>query len=178
MTKYPISPEDRALFRDMMRDVTPLDQKTPPAIPLKSKLQHREPIKPKDYDLSDYYADPVQSDSILKYHRHGISPKQTQILKSGQLAWTAKLDLHGLRPDEAKDRLNHFLAYHLNNQHRWVLIIHGKGGRFGEAPVLKNLINHWLRQIPDVLAFHSALPKHGGAGAMYVLLRRVDNEEN
>ncbi len=173
--KNSVSADDRALFRNMMRDVTPLNQKnTRPHIQVTSKTQYIEPHRPIDYDLSDYYAEPVQSDSILKYHRHGLSAKQTQSLKSGQLSYTAKLDMHGLRPDEAKDRLSRFITQQLQNQHRWVLIIHGKGGRFGEAPVLKNLINHWLRQIPDVLAFHSALPKHGGTGAMYVLLRRVD----
>jgi|GEM_PF-590146 len=122
-------------------------------------------------DLSDYYANPVQSESLLHYHQPGVSRLQVHALKTGKLSYQAKLDLHGLKPDAAKERLNQFLTQQIQLQHCWVLIIHGKGGRFGEAPVLKNLINRWLPQIPRVLGFHSAQPKHGGAGATYVLLK-------
>ncbi len=122
-------------------------------------------------DLSDYYANPVQSESLLHYHQPGVSRLQVHALKTGNLSYQAKIDLHGLKPDAAKERLNQFLSQQIQLQHRWILIIHGKGGRFGEAPVLKNLVNHWLPQISRVLGFHSAQPKHGGAGATYVLLK-------
>lgn len=55
---------------------------------------------------------------------------------------------------------------------RCLLIIHGKGGIQGAPPVIKNLLNRWLPQINEVIAFHSALPKDGGSGAIYVLLKR------
>lgn len=127
-------------------------------------------------DLSDYYATPVQSESLLIYHQPGIGRMQIQSLRTGQLSYQAKLDLHGLKADDAKIHVTQFLSGQVQAQHRWVLIIHGKGGRFGEAPVLKNLVNHWLRQIPTVLAFHSAQPKHGGAGAVYVLLKTTAHQ--
>jgi DNA-nicking Smr family endonuclease len=64
---------------------------------------------------------------------------------------------------------------------RTVLLIHGKGenspGRGLEqerASVIKGYVNHWLRQLPSVQAFHSARPQHGGTGAVYVLLRKGD----
>ncbi|HVT62901.1 MAG TPA: Smr/MutS family protein [Legionellaceae bacterium] len=166
-----ISPEDRALFHAMMRDVVPLSKKNLANQAEKTIPPQRSPIIV-DYDLSDYYQEPVQAEDTIKYHRAGLRNTQIQVLKAGQLIYTAKLDLHGFKPDEAKSRLSQFIYHHVHEGHRWVLIIHGKGGRFGEIPVLKNLINHWLRQIPDVLAFHSALPKHGDTGAVYVLLRR------
>jgi DNA-nicking Smr family endonuclease len=54
-----------------------------------------------------------------------------------------------------------------------VRIIHGKGnGSRHRGPVLKQKINHWLRQRDEVLAFCSARPMDGGTGAIYVLLRR------
>lgn len=40
------------------------------------------------------------------------------------------------------------------------------------APCNKNLLNRWLPQMNEVIAFHSALPKDGGSGAIYVLLKR------
>jgi len=39
--------------------------------------------------------------------------------------------------------------------------------------VIKNKVNSWLRQHQDVLAFHSAMPKDGGNGAVYVLLKKL-----
>lgn len=184
--KIPISPEDQALFRKEMEDVTPLTAKKPklaaatrPLPPmLKRPRDLFEDLAPKVNlweDLSDYYANPVQAESMLSYHRSGIGRAQIQALHTGNLRYQAKLDLHGLKPDAAKEQLSQFLIRQIQQQHRWILVIHGKGGRFGETPVLKNLVNHWLRQIPTVLAFHSAQSKHGGTGAMYVLLKNIDN---
>jgi DNA-nicking Smr family endonuclease len=178
----PLSPEDLALFQAEMRHVTPLKtsepkhhapRPNPPPIRKKVPVLLEPPAQ--QWDLSDYYADPVQSESLLNYHQAGVSKAQIHALKTGSLHYQAKLDLHGLKADIAKDRLCDFLNRQVQAQHRWVLIIHGKGGRFGEAPVLKNLVNHWLKQIPSVLAYHSAHPKHGGTGAVYVLLKNLDN---
>ena len=51
-----------------------------------------------------------------------------------------------------------------------VRIIHGKGLRSEGAPVLKMLVDRVLRLRGDVLAFASAPPAQGGAGAVLVLL--------
>lgn len=182
MTKKPsLSSEDSDYFQHAMRDVTPLKTPKPklnlkpappPAGPVRRKAVYSAPKSTTLWDLADYYAEPVQAESLLYYQQPGVSKAQTQALKTGNLTYQAKLDLHGLKPDSAKDRLIHFLQGAVENQQRWVLIIHGKGGQFGEAPVLKNLVNRWLMQIPIVLAFHSAHPKHGGTGAVYVLLQQ------
>ncbi|MCX7090317.1 MAG: Smr/MutS family protein [Legionellales bacterium] len=186
--KNHISAEDQTLFNHEMRDVTPLKKQKPKertdSVREPFKLRRREAVSQSLenrarsqadililQDLSDYYATAVQSESHLTYHQTGIGRMQIQALRTGQITYQAKLDLHGLKADDAKLYLTQFLSKQLQAQHRWVLIIHGKGGRFGEAPVLKNLVNHWLQQIPTVLAFHSAQPKHGGAGAVYVLLK-------
>lgn len=191
--KTTLSPEDQALFQKEMRGVKPLDPvhtsrhnepTLPPAyVPRlagRSAGGHRQGEQATGlckgtrtllYDLSDYYANPIQAESHLSYQQFGVGKKQMDGLRKGELVYQGKLDLHGLHPDAAKERLIQFLNNHIALQHRWVLIIHGKGGRFGEAPVLKNLVNHWLPQIPSVLAFRSAQPKHGGTGAVYVLLK-------
>jgi DNA-nicking Smr family endonuclease len=50
-------------------------------------------------------------------------------------------------------------------------VIHGKGRGSGQrGPVLKHVVNHWLRRMDGVLAFASARPVDGGTGAAYVLL--------
>ena len=49
---------------------------------------------------------------------------------------------------------------------------HGKGEDSATPARLKSYTNAWLRQLPEVLAFHSAQRRHGGYGATYVLLRK------
>jgi DNA-nicking Smr family endonuclease len=52
-----------------------------------------------------------------------------------------------------------------------VRVIHGKGlGSGPRGPVLKNVVNIWLRRAEVVVAFGSARPLDGGNGAVYVLL--------
>ena len=179
--KNPISAEDQALFRETMRDVTPLDQAPKPTHTPKPRPAHPAATcdaLPRKYDLSDYYYEPVHSESILSFFRAGLSQKQIHSLKSGNIRYEASLDLHGLNPDDAKDKLTAFIHLQRLHHKRTVLIVHGKGGRYHQAPVLKNLVNHWLAQIPDVLAFHSAHPKHGGSGAAYVLLSSIKKEDS
>jgi len=42
----------------------------------------------------------------------------------------------------------------------------------GKRPMIKSHVNTWLRQHPQVLGFTSCLPRHGGTGALYVMLKR------
>jgi len=56
-----------------------------------------------------------------------------------------------------------------------VLVITGKGGRTSGDGVLRAAVPRWLNEAPNrtrLLAFTPAQPKHGGAGALYLLLRR------
>lgn len=178
----PLSPEDLALFQAEMQQVTRLKRskaklslQRPVPMPLRKRSPDDHESTHLSFDLSDYYGCSVQAESLLTYQQPGVSKTQIHALKTGHLLYQGKLDLHGMKPDTAKERFSHFLSQQLQLGHRWVLIIHGKGGRFGEAPVLKNLVHHWLQQIPTVLAFQSAQPKHGGTGAVYVLLKNLDN---
>lgn len=131
---------------------------------------------PPGMTLSSYYTDEVLAHTTLSYVSHGIPAKRFRELKTGTIPWQAKLDLHGLTTEDARETLLAFILRQYEAGHRSILIIHGKGGVHGEAPVLKNLVNHWLKQIPTVLAFHSAKPKDGGTGALYVLLKRQRHE--
>jgi DNA-nicking Smr family endonuclease len=178
--KSTLSEDDKALFQDVMRTVKPLKPGKKVAaehIQVAKKPIIKPPPEPPSLDypktaLSSYYAEPVNSDSILYYCKTGF-PKKQLLHAHKQQPWQARLDLHGLRPETAQAELCNFIAQQLQSQHRYVLVIHGKGGRFGEAPVLKNLVNRWLQQLPEVLAFHSAVAKDGGSGAVYIILQRA-----
>lgn len=178
MSNNKLTDDDKDLFRTMMQNVKPLD-KTKKA-DIKPQRPSEKPTRKvnyaeqstTNYNLSNYYTADVSSDSILTYCKQSIPRKRLTELKSGQIPWQARLDLHGLRPDNARDALCQFIEQQCNIGNRCLLVIHGKGGLRGEAPVLKNHVNHWLQQIPQILAFHSALPRDGGCGALYVLLQR------
>lgn len=83
-----------------------------------------------------------------------------------------ELDLHGYNVVEAKSAIYEFFDECKKQHVRYVHIIHGKGYRSEQKiPVLKTHVAYWLPQHGDVLAFSSALPKDGGTGALYVLLK-------
>ncbi|CEK09808.1 Smr/MutS family protein [Legionella hackeliae] len=174
-----LSDEDKALFRKMAGDVKPLQYNKKvdfiaekPRVPAAKSQDVFRPQNDPEIYLSDYYTDEVQANTLLSYSSPSIPHKRFRELKSGQIKWESRLDLHGLRPEAAKDALINYIFEQTALTHRCLLIIHGKGSYNGEPPILKNLVNHWLRQFPQVLAFYSALGRDGGSGALYVLLKR------
>lgn len=172
----PLSDDDKALFQSVMSTVKPLH--TTPRAPNTisavtfSQKPHKlaTPQTPAPY-LSNHYTDTVHAETMLTYHRN-LSKRQIRELKNGLFSIQARLDLHGLTLDGAQASIRAFIEQQIQLSHRYLLIIHGKGSRHGEAPILKNHVNHWLKQLSCVLAFHSAKPYDGGAGAVYVLLKR------
>jgi DNA-nicking Smr family endonuclease len=111
-----------------------------------------------------------------------LERKLKRDLARGRGAIDAALDLHGLNQAEAHHALRGFLSAAQARGDRLVIVVTGKGGRPGasswidEPGVLKRLAPHWLRA-PDlrhiVLGFEEAQRQHGGAGALYVRLRRM-----
>lgn len=180
MTNDLISDEDRDLFRQAMRTVEPLNQVKPKAgieretvkfVRHQAELQS-PPSSVEPVYLSSQYSENTHADSLLTYRVASLPIKRFKQLQKGLIPWQARMDLHGLRVDDAADKLRQFIRTQTEIGHRCVLIIHGKGGHHGETPVIKSYTNHWLKQFPEILAFHSALPRDGGTGAVYVLLRR------
>jgi DNA-nicking Smr family endonuclease len=75
--------------------------------------------------------------------------------------------------EKARETLWDFLAEAVKFEVRCVRVTHGKAARLdGKRPMLKSHVNTWLRQHPQVLGFVSCQAKHGGTGALYVLLKR------
>jgi len=91
-----------------------------------------------------------------------------------------RIDLHGMTQADAHAALAHFLRRAQGRGARVVLVITGKGARAGESfserGVLKRQVPHWLESAalrPLIVGFESAGVGHGGAGALYVRLRRA-----
>jgi DNA-nicking Smr family endonuclease len=128
--------------------------------------------------FSDYYdADgEVSSDETLFFTRPGIQQRKLQQLRRGRLSVGAELDMHGMTVAVARNELVQFIASCREQHIRCARIIHGKGySTGGQAPVLKNRLNNWLRQHHEVLAFSSAPRNAGGSGAVNVLLRAASS---
>ncbi len=185
MSDDSLSDEDKALFREQMQQVTPLKKsakiknknKPPPCVVPKPQRRRQitPPVTPQ-YFLSDFIAETVYTDSVLSYKCPSLSQQRFSALRKGQIHWEARLDLHGLHIDEARASLCQFIHQQQKNHKRCVLIIHGKGGHDGSPPLIKNKVNRWLPQMDEVLAFHSALAKDGGLGALYVFLKKAQND--
>ncbi|CEG57679.1 Smr/MutS family protein [Legionella fallonii] len=130
-----------------------------------------------NYSLSDFISDPVTSDAVLSYSKSRVPTKSVHALKNGQIAWDAMLDLKGLKTEAAREALIQFISSQAQIYERCVLIIHGKDSRHGVPPLIKNLVNQWLPQLDEVLAFYSAQVKDGGLEAVYVLLKKASRTD-
>jgi DNA-nicking Smr family endonuclease len=106
----------------------------------------------------------------------GLDPRLLRRLRRGDFAWQAHLDLHGMTAPTAREAVAAFLSSAVRAGCRCVLIVHGRGlNSKDQTPVLKERLKGWLARgsaARVVLAFASARPCDGGAGALYVLLRR------
>lgn len=118
---------------------------------------------------------PPELPSLRPGHSPGLDKRRAQRLRRGQMPVEGSIDLHGLTQKQAAHALGAFLADAQEVGRRCVLVITGKGDAKGEAGVLRAMAPRWLNEPPNrarVLAFEIAQPKHGGQGALYVLLRR------
>jgi DNA-nicking Smr family endonuclease len=177
--KSKVSQADLLLFHETMKGTKPLKNKSKISLTQKTTTQRREAPESDPFPVfpfSDWETlDPVTGDTFISFARNGISHKVLRNLSKGQYNTDAILDLHRMTVAQAREAVTLFLAESVAEKARVVLIIHGKG-RPNQLPILKNKLNHWLREVEFILAFCSAASKHGSRGALYVLLKRVQGE--
>ena len=117
----------------------------------------------------------LDTDDALSFRRRGVGVDVVRKLRRGVWVLQGELDLHGLRRDEARERLSAFMRDAARSGKRCVRIVHGKGhGSPGREPVLKAKVKSWLVQRSEVLAFTYARAADGGHGALIVLLKPGD----
>jgi DNA-nicking Smr family endonuclease len=103
----------------------------------------------------------------------GIDRRSWLRLKRGQVVIEGTIDLHGLTQEQAHERLGRFLGEAQQSGLRCLLVVTGKG--LAHGGVLRHMVPRWLNEGGNrgrVLAFAPAQPKHGGAGALYLLIRK------
>jgi DNA-nicking Smr family endonuclease len=175
-----IKNDDASLFLAEMGDVTPLKPDNKIKINKKPKKAPIRPVNKFDSSaINDVFSDlEIMEDcpDILSFSRSGLQHNVLKKLRQGKNPVELTLDLHGLTVAQARIELSNFLGECEAAGIRHVIIIHGKGYRSKDKPVIKPMLNRWLREVDNVLAFHTALPKDGGSGAVYVLLKKPEVE--
>lgn len=168
--------EERALWRAAMHGVRPLakhigaTRAEPPAgdapSPKTAKPARRPVPRPPIAKLPD----------LAPGVAPGVDRRSAERLRRGERRIDARLDLHGMTQDEAHRALDAFLDRAELAEWRCVLVITGKGRAGSSAGgVLRAAVPRWLNEAPNrarLLAIAAAQPKDGGAGALYLLLRR------
>lgn len=116
------------------------------------------------------------SDEYQYGHIRGLDSRLFQKLKSGAYSVEGHTDLHGLTLEAAHDALVFFVRESYLAGRRCVLVVTGRGRNSpGGQGLIKLEVQNWLTREPlkrAVLAFCTALPRDGGPGALYLLLRR------
>lgn len=181
-----LSKEDLRIWRAVAESVAPLPGKAlpPPEEPLpdvpppvggkapaklRTTADTKAPARPRPSALHELDATTA----------HGIDHRMAQRFRRGQLPIDSHLDLHGMTRERAHEALNRFLATAQARGDRCIVVVTGKGQKGPLEPhtgVLKATLPRWLNDAPNrarVLAFAPARPQHGGAGAFYVLLKRM-----
>lgn len=174
--------EDRALWDEIAKSFKPLPGR-------RTKIGN----EPEALEAEDQIAKGIEKrkrpviPSLPLKHRDPPAPPLAPIdrklktkLSRGSAGIDAKLDLHGHTQAEAKSRLLRFLETAQAREHALVLVITGKGkrsddSRASEGGVLKRQVPLWL-SLPEfrslVIGFEEAGIRHGGAGALYIRVRR------
>jgi DNA-nicking Smr family endonuclease len=160
------TPAEVELWRRARADAEPVADKPPGAVPATATAKPAlETAIGRTQTLAPTALDP---------HRPiGIDRRSWLRLKRGQVTIEETVDLHGLTQEQAHARLTRFLAEAQSAGLRCVVVVTGKGLLTGG--VLRHMVPRWLNEGANrerVLAFAPAQPKHGGAGALYLLIRR------
>lgn len=173
---------DASAFRDEMVDVTPY-QHEHKAVMRRSmqrpgfvdEARRNSAVFSKKHD-SNHLATEITSMvgpcDLLEWKKIGVQDSVYRKLRLGKLPIEASLDLHHMTVAQAREAVFKFIHACQQADLRTVVITHGKGIQSPVPAKLKSFVNHWLPELPAVLAFHSAQPLHGGTGAVYVLIQK------
>ncbi|HQI02803.1 MAG TPA: Smr/MutS family protein [Deltaproteobacteria bacterium] len=180
-------PDDEELFQHAMKGVRPMsnDSITPEPVDPKALLASvQESLRRQDQEVVDALYGLVKgtdrfdvscTGEYLEGHVIPMDPATMKKLKEGELTIESHLDLHGYTKQAAEAALISFILNSHAMGHRVVLVIHGRGLKSSQGPVLKEHLVRWLTTgslSHLILAFCSARPCDGGTGALYVLLKR------
>ena len=179
---HPLDDDDAALFRQHVGEARPLSvegERIGPAHRARRQRNRATDREPGETDAGGFDGgfDPgsfanIERGTRIEFARPGLQRREIRRLRRGQHPVQDQLDLHGLFASEAERAVLEFVDRSRERGLRCVRIIHGKGRSSAKGrPVLKAVVDRWLRRCDGVLAFCPAPVNAGGTGAVHVLLR-------
>lgn len=168
-------------------DVKPLKQETIDYVPgVKDSLAKqikRQNIEQQLQLINNYLSmecsELVEPYAQLNYKKPGVQDGVFKNLRLGKYKIERVINLQQQKFEQARENLFNQVTQAYQSGTRCILIKHGIGLHSKPTPaMLKSYVNLWLKQIPQVIAFHSALPQHSGYGATYVLLQKNESEKS
>lgn len=169
-----LTDEERILWGEVARTIAALPGKTVPV----PALAETAPAAPPPAILA---VQPAQRPGAEPSgHHHFFDAPTRKKLAKGRLPIEARVDLHDMNQAQAHGLLLSFLHRAHARGLRHVLVITGKGASYGSDGVLKRAVPVWLTTPPFralVSGAADAARTHGGAGALYIRLRRGPGEK-
>jgi DNA-nicking Smr family endonuclease len=182
MSDRPLTAGEKALWQKFIETVEPLDQgrlKRVEGLPVASKRRDLSgPITAESFGGKS--AVPLRDQKPVPT-RHGLDGGWDRRLAKGMVRPDVTVDLHGYTLSSAHGRLDSALQLSIAAGHRAILLVTGKARndderrREGGRGAIRAAITDWLaasRHASHIAAVRRAHPRHGGAGALYIILRR------
>ncbi len=172
MNQDALKEEDRVLWNLVAKTARPLKGKPPVPMPepaAKARDRAIAETKPPVVSATAPQARPPRVS-------HSLDEPTLEKLSKGRLPIEGRVDLHGLTQQEAYSLLLSFLYRAHAGGARYVLVITGKGSSSGGDGILRRSVPGWLSTpaFRHLVSSHDhASRHHGGAGALYVRLRRT-----
>lgn len=169
-----------------MQDVKPLKQgdKVPSAKPQQTLAQKlkRESLEKAQRQDKNYLriesVSPVDPLDMLEYKKDGVQEGVYKNLRLGKYKVDEYINIQNAKLALARELVFDSIHQAHKSGARTLIIKHGLGENNKPFPaLLKSYVNQWLKQMPEVLAFHSALQRHGGLAAVYVLVKKNKQEK-
>ena len=181
--KRALSEEERALWESVAKQAKPLRKKSRAAKAITGSPAAETPVvaesaaPPKSLPPAGMVRAP-KPDVSLAPPLSPLGRRERSQISRGRKEIDARLDLHGMTQTRAHRALLGFLQRACCEGLTFVLVITGKGhitGAESERGVLRRQVPQWLN-LPEfralVVGFEEAHVGHGGAGALYVRIRR------
>lgn len=180
-----LDPDEAALWARVMATVRPLRAVTAPAVvkPVSASEPPKRAVeRPASRPQSQSRTQPKKVDSP-KRPTPGVTLDGgwDKRLSRGLVSPDTTVDLHGHTLHSAHDLLDGALAQSVARGDRVILLVTGKPPRpESERPhargAIRAAVGDWLagsRHAAMIAAVRNAHPRHGGQGALYIILRRT-----
>jgi DNA-nicking Smr family endonuclease len=186
MTHSEILDDELNEFLNELNDVKPIEKiDTVPTSQQKNTLAQqlkRQAIEASQNLTNNYLSvekvEPVDPYDHISFKQDGVQQGVFKNLRLGKYKIDFVLNLQANKFEQARTMLfNHILDSHKKGD-RTLLIKHGLGLHSQPFPAfLKSYVHQWLQQMPEIIAYHTAQPNHGGNSAVYVLLKKNQQEK-